>query len=265
MKAEDRKSLAGRRILVTRPRRQAAELIARLEEAGAEAVALPTIAIIDPPDWGPTDRALARLADYDTLLLTSVNGVERFFARLAHHGLAAADLEHLETVCVGPKTARAAAARGRECQSIAKEYAAEGILKLFAGRKLNGRKFLFPRALKARELLPETLRRQGARVDLVPVYQTIFPEASAARLRELLAAGGLDLITLTSASTATNLARHCGGPENRARLRMIPVACIGPITAEAARGAGLKVRAVAAEYTTEGLLEAILRLDFEQD
>jgi len=251
--------LNGRRILVTRPRHQAREFAKLLETAGATAITLPTIAIVDPPDWGPADRAIADRENYQWLLLTSVNGVERFCRRLAEHRLTAADLAHLETVCVGPKTAGAATSLGFTCRSVAKEYAAEGILALFSGRNLAGQRFLFPRALKARELLPETLRKQGARVDLVPVYQTIFPETSAAELNRLLADDAVDIITLTSASTATNLARHCA-PENLARLQRIPAVCIGPVTAEAAAKAGLKVAAVADEYTGEGLFRALGKL-----
>ncbi|NPA24628.1 MAG: uroporphyrinogen-III synthase [Deltaproteobacteria bacterium] len=252
-------SLAGRRVLVTRPPKQARELVSLLETAGAEAIALPTIAIIDPPDWEPADRALADLTGYQWLLLTSVNGVERFFRRLEFHRLPPTVLNHLETVCVGPKTAGAARNHGLECRTVAKEYAAEGILALFAGRNLENQAFLFPRALKARELLVETLRKQGARVDLVPVYQTIFPATSAAELNRLLADDAIDIITLTSASTATNLAKHCA-PGNLPRLQQIPAVCIGPVTAEAAAKAGLEVAAVADEYTSEGLFRALARL-----
>jgi uroporphyrinogen III methyltransferase/synthase len=256
--AKDRKTLSGKKILVTRPRAQATEFIARLQAAGAEVVALPTIAIVDPPDWGPADRAITALERYRGLLLTSVNGVKRFFRRLSHHGLDAAALAHLETIAVGPKTAQTAAADGLECHQVAKEYAGEGILELLSGRNLEGFDFLFPRALEAREIVPETLRQQGARVDIVPVYQTIFPPESATRLHTVLSDDRLDFITLTSASTATNLVRHCP-PEELEKLRRIPAVCIGPITATAARKAGLDVRATATDYTTEGLLAALLQ------
>jgi uroporphyrinogen III methyltransferase/synthase len=259
----DGKLLEGRRILVTRPRHQARELIDLLETAGAVAIVLPTIAIVDPPDWGPADRAITELGKYQWLLLTSVNGVERFCRRLAEQRLATGDLAHLKTICVGPKTAAAAARHGFTCQTVAKEYAAEGILALFRGQNLTGQRFLFPRALKARELLPETLRKQGARVDLIPVYQTVFPEASATALNRLLADDAFDIITLTSASTATNLAGHCA-PENLSHLRRIPSVCIGPVTAKAAAKANLKVAAVADEYTSEGLFRALEQLSRQE-
>ncbi len=249
--------LAGRRILVTRPREQAADLILKLEATGAEAVTLPTIMICDPPDWGPADTAIDNLAAYTWLLLTSINGVKRFIGRLADHGHDPGPAcAHLKVVCVGPKTASVAGRAGLKSRTVAREYAAEGIIKLFSGRNLNGERFLFPRALKARELLPESLRRLGAEVDVVPVYETLFPPDSAARLAALLENDTIDLITLTSASTATNLARHCPA-EFREKLASIPAVCIGPITAEAAAGAGLRVEATAASYTAEGLLETL--------
>ena len=262
--SRDERPLAGFRVLVTRPREQAAELVHELEAAGAEAVTLPTIVIVDPPDWQPADRAIAELDGYDWLLLTSINGVERFVGRLSgHHGLNPKKaLAHLETVCVGPKTAAAAARAGIRCQTVAKEYAAEGVIELFSGelfsdRRLAGEKILFPRALKARELLPETLRDRGAAIDVVPVYQTIFPPESTTRLARLLEESPPDLITLTSASTATNLVRHCPA-DLRQKLFRIPTVCIGPITAEAARKAGLEVIATASRYTAEGLMETLL-------
>ncbi len=255
---EQRPPLDGLRVLVTRPREQAGELVARLAAAGAEPVVLPTIMISDPPDWEPADRAIRQLDRYGWLLLTSVNGVERFVDRLRHHDLdPARACGRLKTVCVGPRTAAAAGRAGLKSSTVAKEYAAEGIIELFAGHDLAGAKILFPRALKARELLPETLRRRGAGVDVVPVYETLFPPESAARIAELLRNDALDLITLTSASTAANLARHCPAGL-RDRLEQIPVACIGPITAAAAGKAGLKVAATASEYTAAGLVETIL-------
>ena len=100
-----------------------------------------------------------------------------------------------EIIAVGPKTAAAVAEAGLKCREIAREYAAEGIIALFAGRRLDGCRVLLPRALKAREILPETLRKQGAVVDVAAVYETIFPPESAIALAELLATGSIDIIT----------------------------------------------------------------------
>ena len=142
---------------------------------------------------------------------------------------------------------------------VAKEYAAEGIIELFADLDIKQQKILLPRALKARELLPETLRRKGANVDVVPVYETIFPPESTRLLNQLLIQENIDIITVTSASSAANLINHCHNPQTLEKLKSLPTACIGPITAQAAIATGLNVKIIAKDYTSEGLLAALKR------
>ena len=248
--------LQGLRVLVTRPEAQAAEFMAQLESAGACPVLLPTIKIVPPPDSGPIDEAINNLNDYQWLILSSSNGVNRFFDYLEAKNLDHTNLTHLKTICVGPKTALAAKKRGLKGGLVAKEYAAEGIIELFSATDIKEQKILLPRALKARETLPENLRAKGATVDVVPVYETIFPPESITRLEHLLENKRIDFITITSASAAANLVQHCP-PTNLETLRTIPTACIGPISAETAIKNGLKVEVTATEYTCDGLLEAL--------
>ncbi|MBN2705900.1 MAG: uroporphyrinogen-III synthase, partial [Deltaproteobacteria bacterium] len=198
------------------------------------------------------------IALYQWLIFSSVNGVEAFLQRFREKQGDEKTLSQIKIVSVGPETARAIQAAGLHCALIAKEYAAEGLIELFADHDLKGHKILLPRALKARELLPETLRRQGAEVNVAPVYQTIFPPESTLLLEDLLRCRKIDIITLTSASTANNLVENCHHPEACAQLRKITTACIGPITAAAAAAAGLRVKIVAADYTSAGLLQALI-------
>lgn len=256
---QDKYPLKNLRILVTRPESQARDFMAQLEQAGAVPILLPTIKIIDPPSWEPVDTAIRQLGRYQWLLLTSVNGVNYFFQHLQEKGLSYKDCAHLTTISVGPKTAHAAAEIGLKSDLIAKEYAAEGIIELFADRDIRKQKILLPRALKARELLPESLRRKGAVVDVVPVYETIFPPESAHKLNQLLNQESIDLITITSASSAANLIKHCHNPQTLEKLKRLPTACIGPIAAKTATEVGLNVKIVAQDYTSEGLLSALIR------
>lgn len=244
------------RILVTRPKAQAASLMNLLEQAGAKPVLLPTIKIVPPPDSALIDEAIKNLSCYQWLILTSSNGVNHFFDYLKKKGLGPADLAHLKTICVGPKTALAAKERGFKGGLVAKEYAAEGIIELLSGTDLKEQKILVPRALKARVTLPENLRAKGATVDVVPVYETIFPPESSPLLEQLLEDRQIDIITVTSASTATNLVKHCP-QQNLAELKTLTTACIGPISAKAASKAGLNVKIIAEEYTSEGLVDAL--------
>jgi uroporphyrinogen III methyltransferase/synthase len=248
--------LAGLRVLVTRPQVQAQGLLEHLRRAGAEPILLPTIKIVPPPDSKPITEAIKNINRYQWLILTSSNGVNCFFDYLKERGLGPADLKHLKTICVGPKTALAAKEWGLKGRLVAKEYAAEGINELFSGADIKEQKILIPRALKARETLPENLRGKGAAVDVVPVYETIFPPESTPELEQLLENREIDIITITSASTATNLVKHCP-PRHLAILKTIPTACIGPISAKAAAKAGLNVKSIADEYTSEGLINAL--------
>lgn len=249
--------LAGLRVLVTRPESQAASLITLLQQAGAEPLRLPTIKIVPPPDSSPVVESIKNINSYQWLILTSSNGVNCFFDYLKERGLGPANLSHLKTICVGPKTALAAKARGFKGGLVAKEYAAEGIIELFSNTDIKEQKILIPRALKARENLPENLRQKGATVDVVPVYETIFPPESTPKLKSLLAHKEIDIISITSASTAVNLVKHTP-KEYLTTLKTFPTACIGPISAKAAAKVGLNVKSIADEYTSEGLIEALI-------
>ena len=251
--------LKGLRVLVTRPRSQARGFMAQLEKAGAHPILLPTIKIVAPPSWESADKAISRLSDYQWLILSSINGVNCFFQRLQEKGFDYRSCAHLTTICVGPKTARAATEIGLKSYMVAKEYAAEGIIEIFAGLDIKDQRILLPRALKARELLPESLRQKGACVDVVPVYETIFPPESAELLNQLLGQENIDIITVTSASSASNLVKYCHDPQTLKHLKSLPTACIGPITADAATIVGLNVKVTAEDYTSEGLMEALIK------
>ena len=124
---------------------------------------------------------------------------------------------------------------------------------------MRGARVLIPRALVARELLPDQLRTQGADVDVVPVYRTIRPAVATDRLMEQLRTGGIDVISFTSSSTVRNFVELF--PTKDELLRSVgkaTVACIGPITAATAREAGLTVQVMAGQNTVPALADAIV-------
>ena len=132
------------------------------------------------------------------------------------------------------------------------EFVAEGLLRALDGMELAGKRIIFPRAEVAREELPDELRRRGATVDVVPVYRTEPSPDAPDRLRAALAEH-VDMVAIASASAASSLASAAaGGP-------VPPVACIGPVAAQAATDLGLQVAVVASEHTAEGLVDAIHR------
>jgi len=157
---------------------------------------------------------------------------------------------------IGPATRAAVESLHLKVDLMGKEYVAESLLESFAGHLLAGKRVLLPRAAAARDLVPAELARRGAQVDVVEAYRTILPELSAAL--PLNAAGILacDCITFTSSSTVQNFVSLAGADS----LRGVPVASIGPITTRTARDLGIGVTIEAAEFTIEGLLDAVRRI-----
>lgn len=244
--------LVGRRVAVTRPANQAGALLDGLRQLGAEPLSSPTIEIAEPPDPGPLLRAIDGLDGYDWVVFTSANGVERFWRALATQGVTGLP-PHALVAAIGPATAEALEARGCQPQVVPAEYVAEAVADaLIAFGDVVGRRVLLPRAAGARKVLPQRLRVAGAEVDEVVAYETRSNHEGIARLRAALKRGEVDMITFTAASTVQHFVAAAGRELGGAR-----VAVIGPITAGAARNAGLRVDVEAREYTVNGLLEAI--------
>jgi uroporphyrinogen III methyltransferase / synthase len=247
----DLQPLFGKRVLVTRPAHQAAEFAAALWEAGAEPIVAPTIAIGPPSDPQPARDAVARIRDYAWLAFTSRNGVDAFFDRLGELGRDARALGDVKVAAIGPKTAEALAARGIRADVIPAEYVNEAIAAELLARTAPGDRVLIFRAEEAREVLPQTLRDSGRSVDVVAAYATRIvedPELAAKTERA-------DIVTFTSTSTVAGFVRNVADAANV--LAPKTVAAIGPITAQAARAAGIRVDVVAEEFTVEGLLHAL--------
>ena len=252
----ERLPLFGRRVLVTRAEEQAGSMLDALRAAGAEALAMPVIRILALAHPAALDAALARLDAYDALLFTSANGVLHFVRRAREHGV---DLDALRAPawCVGPATARAAFDAGLPVHRVPERHDAEGLLEAITRAvPVEGRRFLLPRAVGAREVLPEGLRAAGARVDAVPVYETVPAEFDAAALAESLAEGTLDALTFASPS-AVRFLLEALGERGRAAAARCAVAAIGPVTARALRDAGLPPAVVPERATGEDLVAAL--------
>jgi uroporphyrinogen III methyltransferase / synthase len=249
--------LMGKRIVVTRARRQAKPLVQAIEALGGQVIEFPTIEIRPPESYEPLDGAIERIKTYDWLIFTSANGVERFLARFEKLEKNLADLGGIEIAAIGPETAKRLEAAGIPAGLVPRRYQAEGILETLAGKTLQGKRVLIPRAAKARDILPDTLRQHGAHVDVVMAYQTVIPQIDVPALCGVLSAGGIDMITFTSSSTASNFAVMLSGQDLPRLLAKIAIACIGPITKKTVEDLGLRADVVAAEFTVLGLVSAI--------
>jgi uroporphyrinogen III methyltransferase / synthase len=254
----DNRPLFGKRILVPRPSEQARATARAIRDRGAEPIVFPVIELSDPPDPAALLEAARSLGNYDWVLFTSANGVERLFLALDALGRDARAFGAAKIGVIGPKTASALGARGIRPDLVAEEHVGEGLAVAIAEHG-GARRVLIPRALEAREVLPDTLRAAGAEVDVVAAYQTraIGPEQAAA-LRALFVEGGVDVALFTSSSTVTSLLGALGVGA-RALLGRVTVASIGPITGQTLERAGISANVTAERYTVDGLLDALER------
>ena len=250
--------LRGKRILVTRARSQASSLVQRIESLGGEVVEFPTIEIRRPESYGPLDQAINQIGSYDWLIFTSVNGVEQFLNRFEKLEKNIADLAGIEVGAIGPETAKRLTAAEIQPSLVPKQYQAEGILEALIPETVLGKRILIPRAAKARDILPETLRQWGARVDVVEAYQTVLPQQDVSALCKSLREGTIDMITFTSSSTATNFAAMLRDQDLPRLLSRAVIACIGPITRKTVEDMGMRPEVVSEEFTIPGLVSAMV-------
>ncbi|HYT67932.1 MAG TPA: uroporphyrinogen-III C-methyltransferase [Vicinamibacterales bacterium] len=257
----DDRPLFGRRIVVTRSREQAGELVDMLEERGAEAIQAPTIRIAPAEDVAALDRACEDAGAYNWIIFTSANAVEHFMQRL----LAVSDVRELKGVrlcAIGPSTAQRLARYGMRVDLTPEEARSEAVIEAIkATGTLKDTRFLLPRADIAREVLADQLRDAGADVSEVVAYRTLL--AGGERdgdhdIYRMLLDRQIHAVTFTSASTVQNFARIFGEEQAADLLNTTVVASIGPVTAEAAQQLGIQTTVMPARYTIPDLVDALV-------
>ncbi|MBV9087546.1 MAG: uroporphyrinogen-III synthase [Acidobacteriaceae bacterium] len=249
--------LAGERVLVTRAREQASALAEELRALGAEVIEIPAIEIRPPSSYVALDTAIHAIEDYDWLILTSVNGVKALFSRLAVLGSGIEKLLHLNIAAIGPATSAAIEQEGLPVDVVPEDYVAESVVTSLRD-SVRGKRVLLVRAKVARDVIPKQLTEAGATVDVIEAYETVVPEESRNRLREVLGnpAQRPTTVTFTSSSTARNFMELLGN-ENTELLNGVTLASIGPVTTATLEEIGLRADVEADEYTIPGLARAI--------
>ncbi len=249
--------LSHRTILITRSAKQSETFRQLLEAEGARVLEVPTIAI-QPRTDGTAAETISSLPRYHWVVFTSANAVEVWLNQIGKPLLdrwRAGD--GLPRICsVGPATSRTLARWKLAAALVPEVFQAEGVVEAFRQsypQGMKGIEVLFPAASGARQVIPEELRRLGAAVDFVPIYDTVPPPDGTARLEAALAQQP-DLVAFTSSSTVHNF---CAMTEDGPDLSRFHYAAIGPITAEAARDHGLLIEVQAPESTVPALAEAI--------
>lgn len=259
----DARPLFGKRIVVTRPREQSAELVELLESLGAMVIEAPTIRIVPPEDFGPLDAACAQANTFQWIVFTSANGVDYFMQRLQAGDGDVRDLKGARLCAIGPGTAERLLRYGIKVDLMPPEYRAEAVLEaLRATGDLGGQRVLLPRADIAREVLADELRRSGAEVVEVAAYRTVSVEnerQGEPDIYRMLLDKRVDAITFTSASTVRSFVRIFGEEQTADLLASTIVACIGPVTAEAAAQHHITTAVMPADYTIASLVDALVK------
>jgi uroporphyrinogen III methyltransferase/synthase len=222
----EKRPLLGKRIVVTRARQQASDLVELLSDLGAECLEFPTIEIMPALFAAGKDvRALNRM----------------------------------QTAAIGPATAEQLLTFGLTSDIVPETYRAESVVAAFKELNLKAKKILLPRAREARPVLPVELAKMGAQVNEIPAYETLTVTENVGDLIQALEDKGVDLITFTSSSTVKNFKALLPAANFQELMQGVRIASIGPITTDTAKKLDFDVHIRAESYTIPGLVKAILQ------
>jgi uroporphyrinogen III methyltransferase / synthase len=260
--------LVNKTILVTRAAEQLSKFTSLLQQQGATVVEMPALTITPPSDWADLDRAIANLSEFQWLILTSANGVDYFFERLADLGYDARALGKTKIAVVGRKTAGVLQGKKLNPDFIPPNYVADSLVEHFP-ETLAGQKILFPRVeTGGRDILVRELTSQGAEVVEVAAYQSQCPSQIDSSAWQALQQQEIDVITFASSKTVKNFDQlfqqqlQSLGIKQQNLLDQVCIASIGPQTSQTCHELFGRVDLEATEYTLEGLTTAIANYNF---
>ncbi len=257
----EKRPLFGKQVVVTRTREQASDLVCKLAEAGADCLEFATIHIEPVADTEIIDQAIATLDTYQWILFTSTHAVTYFFKRLQTLGWDSRKFGATRIAVVGRATNEELRRYGLRADLMPEKFTGEGLAEALIQTGVQGSRILLPRALKARDILPEALMDAGANVTIAPVYVNRPPMGQQKELRDALESGEVELITFTSSSTVTNFLTMLGARDNDELQRFLAgvrIAAIGPITAATVLEHGLQVDIQPERYTIDDMVKAII-------
>lgn len=250
-------SLAGKRIVITRALEQSEALLQELAARGAIARLLPLISFGEPEDSAPLNQAIAGIAQFEWLILTSAQAVRALTERCADLCAPLARTNsHLHVACVGPVTAEAARSANLRVEYVAMTHNGVALANEL-GNKLQGAKVLLPRSDRANPDLPEALRRYGAEVTEVVAYRTLRPASVGKEELKKVLDGHVDAILFFSPSGLQHFSEIGGKPELKILQDKLAIAAVGPVTAKALREAGVERIVVASDTTAASVIDAL--------
>jgi len=259
----DERPLFGRRIVVTRSHEQSGDLVDRLQELGAQAIEAPTFRLMPPEDPEAIERAAATVDSYKWIVFESANSAARFLAALARSRRDVRALGGVSVCAIGPSTAERLLAHGLKADVVLPEFRAETIGDAIdAKQPIAGQRVLIVRPDHLRDVVATDLTRRGATVTDLIAYQTTAaaPDSPAAQsLYRLLLDGQIDAVTFMGPSAVSRFTALIGQEQAADLLNTTVVAAIGPVTAAAAAGQGIKSTVIPETYTVDGLVDALVK------
>ena len=259
----DVRPLSGRRVVVTRPREQARELVDLLEDQGADVIVAPTVRMAPLTDYKTLDEACAKVGTYDWVVLRTLAGTDVFLRRLLAGPSDVRSLQGVGICAIGQTSVDRFAALGIRVDARPSEYGFEGIVEaLSETRRLDGCRILIPRAEGVRDVLAAELRKAGAEVTEVAAYRIVkvLPgDQGEPDLYKKLLEQQVDILVFGNPSTASEFVDIYGAEALVDLLRTTVVACIGPVTAQALQAHGIRTNIVADVHTSAGLVAALVR------
>ena len=250
-------SLAGKRIVITRAAAQCEALAQEFMARGASPIVLPLVAFADPEDFAPLDAAIAGIAQFDWMILTSAQAVRALVKRseaLKHPLTPTGSM--LRIACVGPVTAEAARRAGLPVDHIAGTHSGVALAEEL-GSRLQGRTVILPRSDRANPDLPAALKRHGASVTEVIAYRTLRPTEVERQSLRKIAEGEADTILFFSPSAVQHFVELFGSEQSRELQDKLAITAVGPVTANALREAGVLRTVMAADTTASAVIEAL--------
>lgn len=257
----EKRPLFGKRIIVTRTREQASELVALLEEQGADCLEYSTINIEPVEDYSAFDREVRNIGSLDWLLFTSLNAVIYFFRRMHELGQDSRSLAGPRIAVVGRATGDELLKYGIKADLVPEKFTGEGLAEALLAHGVDGSRILLPRALAARDVLPAMLTGGGAEVRIVPVYRNVPVKGRKEQLRDELEEKKINMMTFTSSSTVTNFMTMVDAASEEELHRLmngVDIATIGPITSKTVEENGLRVSVQPDRYTIPDMVKAIV-------
>lgn len=257
----EQRPLVGKRVLITREARKTRALADEIRALGGMPVEVPSIAIVPPETWAEVDAGLGALGETDWVVWTSANAVRVVLDRAWELGLDARIWAGAKLACVGASTAQALEAYGLRADVVPDRHISEGLFEAIQARgPLNGARVWMPHAERGRMTLKNALEEAGACVDRVVAYRTVTPDPEQAPIapRERLEADPIHVALFASPSAVHGLAELVGEAALQTCLRDAIVACIGPVTARAARDQGLDVAVVPQTYTIAHMMRSVI-------